>query len=146
MRIRNTAKITDLHPVGEDPEPLIVEEEPAARLVRVHQQLGQPQPIFRLGCAHHQPTKIYLTLHSHFESKLKLWVVINVSITLNGSFCCPPVRYLLRSLGYLKYVKNSCLVNLNWDPPERLTEINTGVESDVQQIPVTTIHEMPNQS
>ena len=32
MRIRNTAKITDLHPVGEDPEPLIVEEESAARL------------------------------------------------------------------------------------------------------------------
>jgi len=58
IRIRNDAKITDLHPVGEDPESLIVEEESAARLVRVHQQLGQPQPIFRLGCAHHQPAKM----------------------------------------------------------------------------------------
>jgi hypothetical protein len=32
IRILQANKITDLHPVGEDPESLIVEEEPAARL------------------------------------------------------------------------------------------------------------------
>ena len=88
----------NLHPLGENPESLVVEEEPATGPVSLQQQLGQPHPALQLAGPHHQPAP--QQSGCYWETKLLLLGIKAVAVG-KQNYCCLETKLLLLGIQHI---------------------------------------------